>query len=161
MAQEGYFYRASGAWHVRYYTTKAGVRVQRSRRVCDASYSKARARIIAHDILEQINEDDNAATAVEPDQTIAEFWVGTYEPYVVKHKRANTLHSYRVIWRKHLQDHFGDTRLRDYQTSMATVFLSKLAESKSQRTVQHVRSLMSGIYSHAVAIGACKANPIA
>jgi hypothetical protein len=93
-------------------------------------------------------------------QTITDFWVSIYEPYVAKHKRANTVHSYRVIWNKHFKAHFGDRELRAYQTPEATSFLSKLAETRGQRTVQHVRSLMSGIYSHAVAIGACKVNLI-
>lgn len=163
MAQSGCFYRAFNAWHLRYYVTRDGVRVQKSRRVCDGDKSKAEAKLIAVPIIAEINADDTIAktVATDPDQTIAEFWTATYEPYVAKHKRANTVHSYRVIWRKHLRDHFGDRELRAYQTPEATKFLSKLAETRGQRTVQHVRSLMSGIYSHAVAIGACKSNPIA
>jgi integrase len=161
MAQSGCFYRASNAWHVRYYATHDGVRIQKSRRVCDGSKSKAEARLQAADFLAQINADDSADTPVEAERTIAEFWTAIYEPYVAKHKRANTVHSYRAIWKKHLKTHFGDRELRGYQTHEATKFLSKLAEKRGQRTVQHVRSLMSGIYSHAVAIGACKSNPIA
>jgi integrase len=164
--QQGHFYRAFGAWHLRYYCTRIvngkRQRVQRSRRVCDASHSKSEARQLAAPFLDELNTEDSikAVTPVEPDQTILKFWTETYEPYVAKHKRANTTHSYRVIWRKHLKAHFGDRELRAYQTPEATKFLSKLAETKGQRTVQHVRSLMSGIYSHAVAIGACKTNPI-
>lgn len=161
MAQSGCFYRANSSWHIRYYATRDGVRVQKSRRVCDGSKSKADARLLAADFLAQINADDKADEAVDAERTIAEFWSGTYEPYIAKHKRANTVHSYRVIWNKHLRDHFGDRPLRGYRTAEATKFLSKLAERRGQRTVQHIRSLMSGIYSHAVAIGACAENPIA
>jgi integrase len=159
MAQSGCFYRAFGAWHVKYYVTdRKGFRTQKSRRVCDASKSKAEAKLIAAPIIAEINEDD--AAPVDPGQTILEFWDSTYWPYVEKYKRANTRHSYLMIWRKHLQDHFGQRELRDYKTHEATAFLSELAKKRGQRTVQHVRSLMSGIYSHAVAIGACNANPI-
>ena len=164
--QQGHFYRAFGAWHLRYYCTRTvngkPQRVQRSRRVCDASHSKSEARQLAAPFLDEINTEDSikAVTPVEPDRTILKFWTETYEPYIAKHKRANTVHFYRVIWRKHLKAHFGDRELRAYTTPEATRFLSKLAETKGQRTVQHVRSLMSGIYSHAVAIGACKVNPI-
>jgi integrase len=164
--QQGHFYRAFGAWHLRYYCTRTvngkRQRVQRSRRICDANHSKSEARQLAAPFLDELNTEDSikAVTPVEPDQTILKFWTETYEPYVAKHKRANTVHSYRVIWRKHLKAHFGDRELRAYTTPEATKFLSKLAETKGQRTVQHVRSLMSGIYSHAVAIGACKTNPI-
>ena len=159
MAQQGSLYRRFGAWHLRFYITEGGVRKLRSRRICDDDRSKAQAAILARPLIDQANADDSN-DATDTDQTIAQFWTNTYEPYVAKHKRANTVHSYRVIWRKHLKPHFGQREMRAYTTPEATNFLSKLAETRGQRTVQHVRSLMSGIYSHAVAIGACKSNPI-
>jgi integrase len=159
MAQRGHFYRKNQSWHLRYYRTIDGVRVQKSRRICDGKVSIADAALAAQDFIKQISDDDAAATEFNPDQTVAQYWTSTYEKFIAK-KRANTQHSYRVIWRKHLQDHFGDVALRAYTTPQATTFLSDLAERRGQRTVQHVRSLMSGIFKHAVAFGACKSNPI-
>jgi integrase len=164
--QQGYLYRANGAWHLRHYLTRNGERIQRSRRICDGTFSKSEARTLAAPFIAELNTEDadrrvEILKGIDPDQTVAEFWTETYEPYILKHKRANTSHSYRAIWTKHLKAHFGARQLRSYQTAEATVFLTKLAETLGQRTVQHLRSLMSGIYSHAVAIGACKTNPIA
>jgi len=51
--------------------------------------------------------------------------------------------------------------LRDYQPRNATVFLTKLAEKNmGLNGVNHVRSLMSGIFKHAAALGYVNANPI-
>ncbi len=167
--QQGYLYKANGAWHLRYYCSRTvngkPERVQRSRRIGDAKLSKSQAKTLAAPFIAEINTEDEdrrveVLKGIDPDQTITDFWDATYEPYILKHKRANTSHSYQQLWTKHLKPHFGERELRSYQTAEATVFLSKLAETLGQRTVQHIRSLMSGLYSHAVAIGACKVNPI-
>lgn len=66
MAQSGCFYRAFGAWHAKYYVTdRDGIRVQKSRRVCDASKSKADAKLIAAPWIAEINEDDAAPVEQE------------------------------------------------------------------------------------------------
>jgi integrase len=159
MAQRGNLHKRFNAWHLRFYVNDGGVRKLRSARVCDGSKSKAEASVLARPFIDQANADDQNDVAT-PNQTVAQYWTSTYEPFITKHKRANTVHSYKMIWRKHLQDHFGKIELRAYKTPEATKFLSKLAETKGQRTVQHVRSLMSGIFKHAVAFGACNENPI-
>jgi integrase len=76
-------------------------------------------------------------------------------------KRAATTNGYEKIWKTHLKDHVGNLLLRDYQPSNATVFLTKLAEKgMGLHGVNHVRSLMSGIFKHAAALGYVNANPI-
>jgi hypothetical protein len=82
--QKGHFYRAFGAWPLRYYCTRTvngkRQRVQRSRRICDASHSKSEARQLAAPFLDEPNTEDSikAVTPVEPDQTILKFWTETY-----------------------------------------------------------------------------------
>jgi integrase len=147
------------AWHLRLYVSEGRVRKLRSRRLCDGTLSKKQAEVLARPFIDQADADDKNDIA-NPNQTVAAYWKSTYEPFIKKHKRANTIHSYQVIWKKHLQDHFGKAALRAYSTPDATKFLSDLAERRGQRTVQHVRSLMSGIFKHAVAFGACDRNPI-
>jgi hypothetical protein len=72
-------------------TTSRGTTCGSRRRVCDGSKSKAEARLIAAPIIAEINAADLAAKTapLDPDRTIAEFWTAIYEPYMVKHKRAN------------------------------------------------------------------------
>jgi integrase len=93
--------------------------------------------------------------------TISEFVDTVYLPWVRANKRASTINGYEKIWAAHLKDHFGNMMLRDYQPHHATAFLTKLAErGLGLNAVKHVRSLMSGIFKHAAALGFTNVNPI-
>ena len=99
---------------------------------------------------------------VKPEQvlSIADFVDTIYLPWVRANKRASTINGYEKISEKHLKGHFGKMLLR-YQPHHATAFLTKLAEKRmGLNAVKHVRSLMSGIFKHAAALGYINANPI-
>src|ERR1039457_346247 len=82
-------------------------------------------------------------------------------PWVHPNKRAATINGYEKLWKKHLKGHFGNMLLSDYQPRHATALLSKLAEKQlGLNAVKHVRSLMSGIFQHAAALGYTSTNPI-
>jgi integrase len=161
--QQGYVYKASGAWHLRYYTTERvkgiPVRVQKSRRVCDLKgHSKSDAKRLAAPFLAELNTELNPDAAL--DLTVSEFWDSTYEDFIVANKRASTVHGYRQIWKQHLKPQLGDRMLKEYRTVDGTNYLTALARTDLRlRTVQHVQSLASGLWSHAVAIGKAESNP--
>ena len=106
----------------------------------------------------------NANTcSVKPEQvlTIVDFVDSVYMPWVRANKRASTINGYEKMWKKHLKGHFGNMLLSDYQPRQATAFLTKLAEKgMGLNAVKHVRSLMSGIFQHAAALGYTSTNPI-
>jgi integrase len=106
----------------------------------------------------------NANTqAVKPEHllAVADFVDTVYLPWVRAYKRAATINGYEKIWKAHLKDHFGNVLLRDYQPSDATAFLTKLAEKgMGLNALKHSRSLMSGIFKHAAALGYTNTNPI-
>ena len=107
---------------------------------------------------------NTAAKTTKPEYvtTIAEFVESVYLPWVEANRRAPTLNGYTKIWKKHLKGHFEGTLLRNYEPHDATVFLTALAEAgMGQNAVNHVRSLMSGIFAHAAALGRVRDNPIA
>jgi len=84
-----------------------------------------------------------------------------YMPRVEKFKRAATANGYRKIWNKHLREHFGTILLRDYRRGYATAFLTQLAENgMGKNSMNHIRSLMSGIFTWAVEFEYVDANPI-
>ena len=161
--QQGYVYKAFNAWHLRYYTTEllkgAKVRVQKSRRICETKgHSKSDAKRLAAPFLAEINTELNPDAAL--DLTVAEFWDRTYEDFVVANKRASTVHGYRQIWKQHLKPQLGDRMLKEYRTVDGTNYLTALARTGLRlRTIQHVQSLASGLWSHAVAIGKAESNP--
>lgn len=90
----------------------------------------------------------------------ADFWAGTYLPFVEETLRRSSVRSYKQIWAQHLKAHLGETALRDYTTPTGSVFLTKLSKRLGRRTLAHVRSLMSGIFAHALNLGLVEHNPI-
>jgi integrase len=100
-------------------------------------------------------------TPINPanDQTVCEFWEKTYLPFAEENLRHSTVHGYKQIWSQHLKGHFGTTLLKDYRTASGSLFLTTLAKTLGRHTIQHIRSLASGIFSHAVNVGVIDSNP--
>jgi hypothetical protein len=155
--QRGYLFRAHGAWHVRYVVTALvdgqTKRVQKSTRICSKSgISKRQARTLAHEVLDRVNAESGSVPKV--DVPVTEFWQTTYLPHLERTTKASTLHGYKKLWTQHLALHLAGFTLREYETVNATRFLTSLAErGLGTRTIAHVRSLLSGLFRHALRIG--------
>jgi integrase len=101
----------------------------------------------------------NAQTKPANDLTVATFWEKTYLRFAEENLRHSTVHGYKQIWSQHLKSHFGHMLLKEYKTPMGSVFLTSLAKTLGRATIQHIRSLASGIFSHAVNLGHIESNP--
>jgi integrase len=162
--QSGHIYEASGAFFVRYYVTEIvdgkATRVQRSSRLCekDDRHHSRTCKAVKQKAAEHM-KTVNEKTAPVNDQTVAAFWEKTYLPFASENLRASTLHGYKQIWGQHLSNHFGTTLLKDYRTHMGSLFLTSFAKKLGRHTIQHIRSLASGIFSHAVNVGVIESNP--
>jgi integrase len=95
---------------------------------------------------------------VGQDVTVSEFWTSTYLPFITENLRHSTVCGYRPIWSQHLETHFGKMTLSEYRTHMGSQFLTGLSKTLCRSTVQHIRSLASGIFSHAVNLGLLETN---
>jgi integrase len=144
--QRGYLYKFSGAWHVRYRLDGA----QHSKRLCDDGRSKSAAKQLCSYFMETevngLKSHPTKPTAV----TIVAFWEQTYWPFVVDNLKASTQWGYKQVWNQHLKEHFGTMTLSEYRTHHGSLFLTKLAKTYSQRTVQHIKNICSGIFTHAI-----------
>src|SRR5882762_2675707 len=162
--QSGHIYEASGAFFVRYYVSAIvdgkATRVQRSYRLCgkDDKYHSRTCKAVKQKAAEHM-DTVNANAAPVNDQTIAAFWEKTYLPFAEENLRASTVHGYKQIWGQHLSTHFGTTALRDYKTHIGSLFLTSLSKKLGRATIQHIRSLASGIFAHAVNVGVIESNP--
>jgi integrase len=162
--QSGHIYEASGAFFVRYYVPAIvdgkATRVQRSYRLCgkDDKYHSRTCKAVKQKAAEHMDTVNSNAAPVN-DQTIAAFWEKTYLPFAEENLRASTVHGYKQIWGQHLSTHFGTTALKDYKTHMGSLFLTSLAKKLGRATIQHIRSLASGIFAHAVNVGVIESNP--
>src|SRR5215469_7631580 len=179
--QSGYIYEASGVYFVRYYQEYTDLspderakiaercetkgkplptRVLVSHRLCtkdDKHHSRTCKPVkqLAADHMDKVNKQSAPINYV----TVAEFWEQTYLPFVEENKKHSTVHGYKQIWGQRLKAHFGTTALKDYKTPMGSVFLTGLAKTLGKHTIQHIRSLASGIFTHAVNVGVIESNP--
>jgi integrase len=162
--QSGHIYEASGAFFLRYYVSAIvdgkATRVQRSYRLCgkDDKYHSRTCKAVKQKAAEHM-DTVNANAAPVNDQTIAAFWEKTYLPFAEENLRASTVHGYKQIWGQHLSVHFGTTALKVYKTHMGSLFLTSLAKKLGRATIQHIRSLASGVFAHAVNVGVIESNP--
>lgn len=127
------------------------------------------------DFMDTINDGSKVAAT---DLTVADFWKNSkdshgkddsYLTFITENLKPSTVHGYKQIWGEgceckevncgHLAKHFGDIAMKDYKTAMGTVYITALAKKFGKNTVQHIRSLASGIFSHAVSIGKIESNP--
>lgn len=160
--------RPNGRFYIRYYRTELvdgkPTRAQRSEWLCDKDdkhYSRSckAVRQKQEDFMRSINAQ-SPQRAQRSDQLVSDFWTDTYLPWVEDEKRASTIAGYKGIWSQRLKDHFAGRMLGEYQTVDGSQYLTSLAKEKlGRRTIAHIRSLASGIFSHAVNLGLLDVNP--
>lgn len=168
--QKGSIYEAAQKFYVRYRVKVEGAQaVQKSAFLCDRDAAHPNkthpsVRLLRDQVMLRVN----SAKKPVNDMTVSEFWEQVYLPWAEAVKpnvgeanlRPSTRKGYRLIWNRVLKEHFGDTRLNEYRTADATKLLTELSYGLGRNSVHHVRSLMSGIFSHAVARGYVTENPI-
>jgi integrase len=162
--QTGYIFGTSTTFFLRYYVTELidgqPRRVQRSQRLCskDTEHHSKTCKAVRQLAAEKMAEV-NAQVIPVVNQTVADFWDKVYLPFAEDNLRHSTVHGYKQVWNQHLRPHFGDTLMRDYRTATGSLLLTSLARRLGRHTIQHVRSLASGIFTHAVNVGVIDSNP--
>jgi integrase len=170
--QTGYIYKKNGWWMLRYRedVVENGdiSRKQLSKRIEPVTAQHIRLKRPpleierkAAEILQPIN---NHSYTPEAMQTLEQFVDGVYFPNLTNQKRASTLMGYRARWDSQLRPRCGSYRLRDFRTSDGQRVLADVARqnpSLRRSTLRHLRSLLSGIFKHAIQQGYLNsANPM-
>jgi integrase len=165
--QRGYVYEAFGAFHVRYRAEEIVdgklARVQRSHRLCpkDRAHPTTASKSVRR-VCDEFMATVNAqvpGNASEADLTIAAFWEHTYLPFIQENLKPSTYLGYEQVWKQHLKDHFSNMTLREYRKGTGSMFLTKLSKKYRPLTVQHIKNLCSGIFTHAANLDHIEANP--
>jgi integrase len=94
--------------------------------------------------------------------TLTEFVEKIYLPYL-QEKRASTKKGYEEIWNNHISDRVRNIQLRNFRTVNASRMLRAVADENdlSKTTLQHIKGVLSGIFTHAKNEGAFDgANPV-
>ncbi|HVO81513.1 MAG TPA: tyrosine-type recombinase/integrase [Terriglobales bacterium] len=163
--QTGYIFEsASGAFHVRYYTTEIvdgqPKRVQKSRLLCHKDEKHFSATCKAVKLLrDEFMRKVNVSQANEEDMRISDFWEQRYLPFAEQNMKPATVYGYKQIWSQHLKGHFGGMTLQSYRAHVGSQFLLGLTRTQGRRTLNHIRSLASGIFTHAINEGRLETNP--
>jgi len=164
--QDGYLYVDHGAWFVRYRervrqddgSSKLKQRATKLGNVRDYP-RESNIRPLLAEFMQRLNA---GKFAPETSITLKEFGEKIYLPYI-EEKRASTKKGYEEIWRNHICDRVGHIRLREFRTVDASKMLKGIADENdlSKTTLQHFKSVLSGIFTHAKNEGAFDgANPI-
>jgi integrase len=164
--QEGYLFKHHGAWFVRYRervqledgSTKLRQRAKRLAAVEDYP-TRSQVKTLLTEFTQRFNAGRQLAN---PAMTLQEFFEGIYLPYI-REKRASTRKGYEEIWRNHIKDRVGNIRLREFRTVHASKMLKAIAGDTdlSKTTLQHIKSVLSGVFTHAKNEGAFDGvNPV-
>src|SRR5271154_741637 len=164
--QDGFLYADHAAWYVKY-------RVQ-VRQENGSIKFKQRAKMLgrleryprASDIMplkvEFMHRLNAGKFTPDSSMNLKEFVEDIYLPYIDE-LRASTRKGYREIWQNHMSDRVGQIRLREFRTVNASRMLKAIAEEHdlSKATLQHIKSVLSAVFSHAKNEGAFDGvNPV-
>jgi len=162
--QRGTIYEASGSFFVRYFTKNIdGVKQRVSHKLCDRDeehYSITAPLVLALRDEHMVTTRKPKPQATTTDTLITEYWEHTYLPTVKQGLKPSTVAGYQQIWEQFLKEHFTGRTFREYEPVHGNKLLNDLVARKyGQRTLAHVRSLASGIFTHAINDGELTDNP--
>ena len=127
--------------------------------VDDRYRTKADVRPLLDEKLRPLNEGRSDARST---LTLALFVSDYYLLYGRESFKPSTIHGYTKLWRDALCPYVGEIRLRDFKTVDAANLLTALAaKGWGRRSLQHAKSLLSGIFTYAKNLGVLDGvNPV-
>jgi integrase len=164
--QSGYIWRVGNSWFGRWRedVLQDGkiIRKQLSRRLadyCDRYKTERDVRPLLEEILRPLNE---GRADVRSTLTLSSFVSNVYLPYAQENLKPSTHHGYVKLWKDSLAPRIGEIRLRDFRTVDAARLLNALAvKGWGRRSLQHAKSLVSGIFTYAKNLGVLDGvNPV-
>jgi hypothetical protein len=160
--QRGTIYEASGSFFVRYFEHGNGGKKRVSHKLCDRDETHYS---ITCDAVFALRDEHMVGTRKPKPQRsteplITDYWEQVYLPTVKQGLKASTVDGYEQIWKQFLKHHFTGRTFREYEPHHGNKLLSeKVAEGYGRRTIAHIRSLASGIFTHACNDGLLQSNP--
>jgi integrase len=159
--QTGSVYERCGSFYVRYYTHVDGTAKQVSEflHVKDAKHHS-----VDCDALLDLRDDfmrkqrKQQGAPVRSDGSIVSFWETKYLPFITEHKKPSTVRGYTQIWKQHLKAHFEGKMFAEYRAHHGTEFILSITKKQNRTTLNHIRAVMSAIFSHAVNLGVVEQN---
>ena len=148
---------------MRYFATVDGVKKRVSHKLSDRdeihySITCPAVLTLADDHMAEVRKTKPQPTNGQP--TISEYCEKTYLPTIKAGLKPSTVAGYQDVWQKHLKEHFTGRTFHEYEPHHGNKLLNDLVVRKyGRRTVAHIRSLASGIFTHACNDGLLQNNP--
>lgn len=164
--QTGSIVKRTDGFYIRFYRDgENGERTKVTEWLCDLGVVDPQKReLLAQSHLSALNNLHHAALRSEapaPALTVGAFWDTTYLPWVKANKRFSTVRGYEYDWRLYVRSELAHKQIDTYTTVDACELLDHLASVKklNKKSLAHVKSLCSGIFTIAVRKGIIKFNP--
>src|ERR1700730_11844676 len=161
MNQAGYVFRKGDSWFIRYRESfvegREVVRKQRCKKLCAVSPEHARLKNPPQEVLEEAEEFlapmNNGTLPAGKNVSLGEFVDHIYFANKQGELRASTLHGYKQRWRSLLAPRCQNLRLREFDTPTAQRVLKEVAPGQAKSTLDHLKTLLSGIFRHTIQQG--------
>jgi integrase len=138
------------------------VRKQRVEKLCDVDDRYRTKGDVSPLLAEKLQALNEGRTDARSSLTLATFVAEFYDPYARQNFKPSTVHGYSKLWNDALCARVGQIRLRDFKTVDAANLLTALAcTGWGRRSLQHAKSLLSGIFTYAKNLGVLDGtNPV-
>jgi integrase len=158
--QTGSVYERCGSFYLRYYTRVDGKAKQVSKflHAKDAKYHSVDCDAVLDLRDDFMRRERKQQATPSHDGHIVAFWETKYLPFITEHKKPSTVNGYTQIWRQHLKAHFEGKTFAEYRAHHGTEFILSVTKKHSRTTLNHIRAVMSAIFSHAVNLGVVEQN---
>jgi integrase len=163
--QTGTVVKRTDGFYIRFYRDgENGERTKVTERLCDLNTAPKKVELLQRSHMSAINNSHHTAlrsTAPSPALTVGAFWETTYLPWVKANKRFSTIRGYEYDWRLYVKAELATRQIDTYTTVDACELLDHFASVKklNRKSLAHVKSLCSGIFTVAVRKGIIKFNP--
>jgi integrase len=172
--QTGVLVEYSDGWYVRYYDDDPMDAHKRKRVavwLCASDTEReVRERLQAAHIKTINAKQKGVRVNVDKEElTIGHFWIDKRLPLLERERSWATVRAYKKLWKLYIGPALDGKALLRYRTVDANLWLTGLVTGETTRTgrrlnassYQLVRSIVSGVFAHAINLGLIDVNPIA
>jgi integrase len=127
-------------------------------------------KVVKSFMSNHVNANQPGASSLQPNMTVVEFWQSRFLPHCEEtiqvgerageqRNRPATIRGFKQIWRQHLQPHFANMTLREYEPRFGNRFLESLTATQNKNTLKHIKALATAIFGYAVRQEIIAVNP--
>jgi integrase len=159
MAQHGFVFRKGRSWFLRYRedvpVNGQMVRKQKCVKLADYSDRYRCASDLDELVAEKMTGVRAAAKCPHASDSFIEYVENVYLPFILRSKKASTYDGYKTHFERYIKPRVGKYSLRDFTISLVSSLLDDICAMHrlNTETIGKVRSILSGIFTYAMAKG--------